>query len=104
MVRTIFLLYLILILPLTGASEDWPQFRGPTGQGHSLEQGLPLTWSETKNIAWRVAIPGKGWSSPVLQGEQIWLTTGVDEGHSLGALCLQRDTGRLLYDVEVFHK
>jgi outer membrane protein assembly factor BamB len=104
MLRTLFQLFVILLQPLQMAAEDWPQFRGPTGQGHSSEHGLPLTWSETKNIAWKVAVPGKGWSSPVLQGEQIWLTTGMDEGHSLRALCLQRDTGRLLYDVEVFHK
>ena len=83
---------------------DWPQFRGPDGQGHSPAAGLPLRWSESKNIAWKVRIPGSGWSSPVIKDGQIWLTTAIDEGHSLRALCLDSDTGAKLHDVEVFAK
>ncbi len=64
--KVLLLLFLfLLILPA-----DWPQFRGPNGQGHSDERGLPLTWSETKNVRWKVPIPGKGWSSPVIQGDR----------------------------------
>ena len=56
---------LILALAFHAASsaEDWPAFRGPTGQGHSTEQGLPLEWSESRNITWKVPLPGAGWSS-----------------------------------------
>ena len=65
------------------AAENWPQFRGPTGQGHSVAQGLPLHWSETENVAWKTLIPDQGWSSPVIFGNQIWLTSAhastVDE-------------------------
>src|SRR6186713_552024 len=50
------------------AAEDWPQFRGPTGQGHSSESGLPVEWSETSNIVWKTRVPGTGWSSPVVAG------------------------------------
>lgn len=57
------------------AAENWPQFRGPTGQGHSVAQGLPLHWSETENVAWKTLIPDQGWSSPVIFGSQIWLTS-----------------------------
>ena len=92
------LLLLLLNLPLS----DWPQFRGPTGQGHSDEQGLPLTWSETKNVRWKVAIPGRGWSSPVVQGDRIWLTTATDEGKSLRALSIDRNSGAILQNVEIF--
>jgi outer membrane protein assembly factor BamB len=92
------LLLLIINLPLS----DWPQFRGPTGQGHSDEQGLPLNWSETTNVRWKVAIPGKGWSSPVVQGDRIWLTTATDEGKSLRALSIDRNSGAILQNVEVF--
>jgi outer membrane protein assembly factor BamB len=81
---------------------DWPQFRGPTGQGHSDERGLPLTWSETKNVRWKVAIPGKGWSSPVIQGDRIWMTTATEEGKSLRAISVDRNTGAILQNVEVF--
>ena len=56
-------------------AEDWPQWRGPDGQGHAVTQGLPLTWSESENVAWKTELPGLGWSSPVILGEQIWLTT-----------------------------
>ena len=96
--------FLILLQLTKGRAEDWPQFRGPDGQGHSSDRGLPLRWSETENIAWKVPIPGRGWSSPVILGEHIWLTTGVDEGRSLRALRLHGVTGRVLQDVEVFHK
>src|SRR4030095_917925 len=92
------LLLLILILPLS----DWPQFRGPTGQGHSDEQGLPLNWSETTNVRGKVAIPGRGWSSPVVQGDRIWLTTATDEGKSLRAISVDRNNGAILLNVEVF--
>ncbi|HTG94781.1 MAG TPA: PQQ-binding-like beta-propeller repeat protein [Pyrinomonadaceae bacterium] len=91
------LLLFLLNLPLS----DWPQFRGPTGQGHSDEQGLPLNWSETTNVRWKVAIPGKGWSSPVVQGDRIWLTTATDEGKSLRALSIDRNSGAILQNVEV---
>jgi outer membrane protein assembly factor BamB len=81
---------------------DWPQFRGPTGQGISDERNLPLTWSENKNVRWKVAIPGRGWSSPVVQGDRIWLTTATDEGKSLRAVAIDRNTGAILQNVEVF--
>ncbi|HLN33622.1 MAG TPA: PQQ-binding-like beta-propeller repeat protein [Gemmataceae bacterium] len=84
------------------AQPDWPQFRGPDGQGHSSATGLPLQWSETTNIRWKVPIPGRGWSSPVLGSGQIWLTTALDDGHSLRALGLEQQTGKLIHNIEVF--
>lgn len=89
-------------IPVKVAVEDWSQFRGPDGQGHSDARGLPLTWSETENVVWKVAIPGLGWSSPVVWEEQLWLTTAIEDGRSLRALCVERATGKLLHDVEVF--
>ncbi len=85
-------------------AEDWPQFRGPGGEGHAAGRDLPLTWSETENIVWKVPIAGRGWSSPVIAGKQIWMTTALDEGRSLRAVCVHRETGRPLHDVEVFQK
>jgi outer membrane protein assembly factor BamB len=92
------LLLFFLILP----ASDWPQFRGPSGQGTSDEHGLPLNWSETTNVRWKVPIPGKGWSSPVVQGDHIWLTTATEDGKSLRAISVDRNTGAILQDVEVF--
>jgi outer membrane protein assembly factor BamB len=92
----------LIFLSLLFFSQDWPEFRGSTGQGHSDERGLPLVWSETKNVRWKVAIPGRGWSSPAIQGDRIWLTTATDEGKSLRAISLDRNTGAILQNVEVF--
>lgn len=86
------------------APAEWPQFRGPEGQGHSSAQGLPLEWSETQNVTWKVPIPGTGWSSPVVAGEQIWLTTALQEGRSLRAVCVDRQSGRVIYNVELFRR
>jgi outer membrane protein assembly factor BamB len=94
------ILYLLLVLLLP--SSDWPQFRGPTGQGVSDEHGIPLNWSENSNIRWKVAIPGKGWSSPVVQGDLIWLTTATEEGKSLRAVAVDLNTGAIVQNVEVF--
>lgn len=101
-----FLLASLLVAPPL-AAQDWPEFRGPTAQGHSDAVGLPLTWSEAGNVAWKVPIPGQGWSSPVMRDGKIWLTTGISQEdspqarHSLRALGLDFDSGRLLHDVEV---
>ena len=93
---------LCLLCPVLLA-EDWPEFRGPTGQGHSAEQGLPVEWSEEKNVAWKVPIPGRGWSSPVLQDRRMWLTTALDQGKSLRLMSLDPKDGATLQDLEVFH-
>jgi outer membrane protein assembly factor BamB len=100
----LFLLLSVSLLPHNLLGEDWPEFRGPGGQGHSAEKGLPISWSESKNIAWKADIPGLGWSSPVIQGERIWLTTALDEGRSLRVLCLDRNNGKIIQNIEVFHK
>jgi hypothetical protein len=81
---------------------EWTQFRGPSGQGQSQASGLPLTWSESENIAWKTAIPGEGWSSPVISDGQIWLTAATEKGTSLRAVAVDQKSGRILHDVEVF--
>ena len=81
---------------------DWPEFRGPSGQGYSDDKGAPLTWSESENIAWKTPLPGRGWSSPVIAGNEVWLTTSQDRGRSLHAISLDAETGQVRHDVEVF--
>src|SRR5438552_3847623 len=93
-----------LAFPLVAAAADWPQFRGPGAQGHVPDHGYPLVWSESKNIVWKTPIPGLGWSSPVVVGSQVWLTTALDDGKSLRAVCVDRASGKLLHSVEVFHQ
>jgi outer membrane protein assembly factor BamB len=84
-------------------ADEWSQFRGPNGQGRCASTDLPVRWSEHEGIVWKQPIPGRGWSSPVTLDGNIWLTSSVDDGHSLRALCLTADTGKIRWDVEVFH-
>lgn len=98
-----FLIVLLAIQPpcLTSASDSWTQFRGPN-EGHTKITNLPLTWSETENVKWKTVLPGEGWSSPVVAGEQVWMTTATNEGQSLRVLCCDLKSGALLKDIEVF--
>ena len=85
------------------AQEGWPEFRGPGAQGHSAERGLPIEWSETKNIVWKAPVAGLGWSSPVVANGRVWLTTAVDQrGISLRAVAFDAATGKEVVNVEVF--
>ncbi len=102
MLRPALLFVVVSLLANQSVASDWPQFRGPGGQGHSEAQNLPLTWSESENISWKVPISGLGWSSPAIQGNQVWLTTAVDDGKSLHAIALNRTTGETIYDIVVF--
>jgi outer membrane protein assembly factor BamB len=95
---------LLLIFPclIVLAAENWPQFRGPDGTGHSDARDLPQTWSESSNIVWKTAIHDRGWSSPVIYGNQVWLTTATQDGRKLFAVCIDRDTGRIIRDIKLF--
>ncbi len=87
------------------AADEWPQFRGPGGQGISDAKDVPVEWSDTQHVAWKIEVPGKGWSSPVLSGGRLYLTTAVGDagsGVSLRALCLDAKDGRTLWDTEIF--
>jgi outer membrane protein assembly factor BamB len=99
-----FLLTLVVCTAQSGRAADWPQFRGPTGQGISTEKGLPTDWSSDSGVAWRTPIPGKGWSSPIVHSERVFVTTATEEGRSFRLLCLARTTGKLLWDREVFQQ
>jgi outer membrane protein assembly factor BamB len=95
----------LLLLSLAGwsfAGENWPQFRGPHGDSRADDAKLPLTWSEKKNIVWKTAIHDKGWSSPVVWGDQIWLTTAKEDGKQMFAVCVDRASGEVRHDLKVF--
>src|SRR5258706_9360156 len=97
----------ILVLSMPAVAEDWPQFRGPSGQGISQAKDVPIKWSASENVAWKKEIPGQGWSSPVLMGGKIYLTTAMVEGNaptSLRALCVDPKSGEILWNKEVFHR
>ncbi len=112
----------LTILPIQ-AQENWPQFRGAESRGLGTGKDLPLTWSETENVRWKAEIPGSGWSSPIVWDHRVFLTTVENEGvtetpkkglyfggerknlpktvHRWKVLCLDFDTGQILWDDEV---
>lgn len=116
-----------LLMPSLALAGNWPEWRGPSAQGHATAAGLPETWSETSNVAWKTPLPGRGHSTPLLWGDQVWLTTALEKpatpqeveqrlktntgdqplvvlsSVSLRALCLDRRSGRILHDIELLH-
>ena len=99
---SVVLMVVLVFASRTVANDAWPQFRGPTGDGHTKSTGLPLTWSETANIIWKTPIHDRGWSSPVIWNDQVWVTTATRNGRQLFAVCLDRARGKLVHDVKVF--
>lgn len=108
---------------LLGYADQWPQWGGPRGDGHAEGQRPPVSWSERSNVLWRTEIPGRGWSSPVIHGDQVWMTTALEtaakpedrerrlKGNTgdqpltlldrveLLAVAVDKDTGKLLHRV-----
>jgi outer membrane protein assembly factor BamB len=92
--------FAVLILSILGSmvrAEDWPCWRGPRGDGTSRETDVPLRWSATENIRWKTAIPGRGYSSPVVSGDCIFLTTCLEKDKQRVLLCLDRRDGKILW-------
>lgn len=110
-VRFVRLVLLLLLLSPAGfaARADWPEFRGPWGDGHASAPGdtkpvgLPLQWSETNNVKWKTEIPYRGWSAPVVMGGQVWVTTATEDGHDFFAIGLNAETGKIIFNEKVFH-
>ena len=102
------MLFLSLLCTLP-ARADWPEFRGPWGNGHVSPPGdrkpteLPLTWSERQNVKWKTPIPHRGWSTPVVMGKQVWLTTATEDGHDFFAICVDANSGKVLSNEKLFH-
>ncbi len=102
-VKALFLLPFLLVSTLVARAESWPEFRGPGREGHTAAK-LPLTWSPTNNVAWKIEVPGKGWSSPVVVNGRIIVTTAVKEGsgYSLQALAFNAADGKPAWSTVVF--
>lgn len=108
--RSFVTVWFVILSVASGVATDWPQFRGPTGQG-LVEQGrLPVEWSTSKNVAWKQPIPGRGWSSPIIHDGRVYLTTAVSAGagsrgdHLLQAICLDAKTGKIAWQREIFRQ
>ena len=104
MVFKIFVIVVFLALCQSVARAQWTEFRGPRGDGIVPKAAaLPLHWSETNNIKWKTEIPHRGWSTPVVMGGQVWLTTATPDGHDYFAICVDAETGKVRFNEKVFH-
>ena len=85
----------------TARADNWPAWRGPTGQGFSAEKNLPTKWSATENVKWKVALPDAGNSTPVVWGDKIFLTQATEKGKKRSLLCLSRKDGSTVWEKTV---
>jgi outer membrane protein assembly factor BamB len=91
----------ILGAVLPAQAENWPCWRGPRGDGTSLETALPTKWSAAENLAWKTAIPGEGHSSPVIWEQRVFLTTAIPESQERVLLALEAGSGKVLWQQTV---
>jgi outer membrane protein assembly factor BamB len=95
------ILVAVSILVNCARGENWPRFRGPTGQGISSEDKAPTRFSNTENVAWKTPIPGDGWSSPIVWNDRVFLTCTTDNGKTCRVLALNRSNGEIVWNTEV---
>jgi len=91
------LIALIVALPPLARAENWPAWRGPRGDGTSIEKNIPVKWSNTQNVLWKTPLPGKGHASPAIWKDRIFLVTAIKDKDQRILLALDRKTGKILY-------
>ncbi|MCF7765821.1 MAG: PQQ-binding-like beta-propeller repeat protein [Verrucomicrobia bacterium] len=110
--RRILIALTLLILTIGSSpagTDSWPSIRGPWENGHAAAPGdsrlagLPLEWSETRNVRWKQSIPHTGLSTPVVMGDQVWVTTATEAGNDFFVLCLDAGTGEVRFNERLFH-
>lgn len=84
-----------------GLAADWDQFRGPSGNGRA-DADLPVAWSETEGVVWKVPLAGKAWSSPLVADGVVWMTNATEDGTRLSVVALDAASGRVLHDLTIF--
>lgn len=90
-----------MVAPEGEASKYWPHWRGPSMQGLASGSGYPEKWSDTENVVWKVSVPGRGHSSPIIWGDRLFLTTATENGSRRSILCFNRSDGSLLWETVV---
>jgi outer membrane protein assembly factor BamB len=101
MLKSLICLLLLLLTTSALRAENWPAWRGPTGQGFSEDKNLPLTWSDKENVQWKVPLENPGNSTPVVWGDKLFLTQANKGGSQRSLLCFARADGKLLWQKDV---
>ena len=92
----------LALCPVIEANEQWSQFRGHYGNGIIKSTSAPINWSDNTNIDWKTPIHDRGWSSPVIWNDQIWMTTATKDGNKMYAICVNKLSGKIKHDIHVF--
>ena len=98
LIQTFLVCACLCLTASASAQEAWPEFRGTDGAGQIKDGAIPTDFSES-NVQWKIAVPGRAWSSPVVWGDQVWVTTATIDGKRMSALCFDLETGEKLHDV-----
>jgi outer membrane protein assembly factor BamB len=88
----------VVAITAVAQGQEWPGWRGPKRDGTTTETGFPVRWSATENVLWKIEVPGKGHSSPVVWGDRIFVSTSIEEKGERRLLCLDRKDGHILWD------
>jgi outer membrane protein assembly factor BamB len=101
------LIFLLTVFPVIVFAQNqnrssWTHFRGSKMDGHAQVKTAPLQWSDSTNIVWKAPVKGLGWSSPVVFGNQVWLTSAAEDGKEFYTLCYDLNTGKLLNEKTIF--
>ena len=97
-------LVFLVFSPTTSFAQEsnWTHFRGSNQNGISADSLVPVCWNDTTNIIWKTDIRGRGWSSPVIYGDQIWVTTATADGKAMSGICIDFKSGKQLFDILLF--
>jgi outer membrane protein assembly factor BamB len=87
-----------------GLADNWPAWRGPRGDGHCQEKALPMKWTSTDNVRWRIPLPAPGNSTPIIWRNRILLTQATENGRKRALYCLSRTDGKQLWKAEITYK
>ncbi len=98
----IFAVTFISYQTIQAQQNNWTHFRGSKLNGISEETHAPIHWNDSTNIRWKTDLKGKGWSSPVVFGDQVWLTTATDDGKKMNGICMDFKTGKVIYELLLF--
>ena len=95
--RWLVLVLLLAVVPVRAEDASWPNWRGPTMQGHANDSRVPLVWGEKKNLAWKTPLPGSGNSTPIIWGERIFLTAASANGEERYVFCVNASDGKIVW-------
>ena len=95
--------FLVALLAIPSTAANWPNWRGPDNNGISSEKNLPVQWNENKNIRWRVPLPDRGNSTPIVWGQRVFITQAVEKENRRTVMCFDRANGKLLWQAGVIY-